>query len=73
MAFRGPHELVYVDLLHNESHRTQQHLEEMLRCSTTLYVVETPGVRMSRWVGREISLARRLGIAVTPVRRAAAI
>lgn len=66
-GLRGPYELVFVDLLQNDSSQPQQYLEDVLRNSTTLYLVETPGALMSRWVRREISLARRMGIAVTPV------
>jgi hypothetical protein len=66
-GLRGVHEFIYVDLLHNDSDRPQQHLEGVLKCSTTLYVLQTPGALLSPWVRREISLARCLGIAVTPV------
>ena len=68
-GLRSAHEFVYVDLLHNDSDRPQQHLEGVLKCSTTLYVVQTPGALSSPWVRREISLARWLGIAVIPVPR----
>lgn len=67
----APHDWVYVDLLHNDSRRPQQHLEEILRSSAMLYLVDTPGALTSRWVRREVGLARRLGISVTPVRHTA--
>lgn len=61
------HEFVYVDLLHNSDSRPQEHLEHILRSSATLYAVQTPAWAWSPWTQREVSLAKRLGISVSPV------
>ncbi|GAB3791330.1 TIR domain-containing protein [Nocardioides ungokensis] len=58
---RSTHEFVYVDLLHNLDPRPQDHLEDVLRNSTTLYALQTPAYASSPWARREFSLARRLG------------
>lgn len=65
---RGAHEFVYVDLLHNDDARPQDHLDHVLRGSTTLYALQTPAFWSSPWVRRELSLAKRLGLVITPVR-----
>jgi hypothetical protein len=62
------HEFVYVDILHNNDPRPQDHLEHVLRNSTTLYALKTPAFHSSPWVGRELSLAKRLGLVISPVR-----
>lgn len=64
---KSAHEFVYVDLLHNDSHLPQEHVEDALRRSSTLYLVETPAALSSHWVRRELSLAGRLGLDVIPV------
>lgn len=68
---RGAHEFVYVDLLHNDDALPQAHLEHVLRGSSTLYALQTPAFFSSPWVRRELSLAKRLGLVITPVRWAA--
>ncbi len=64
----GVHDSVYVDLLHNHSRNPQQHVEEVLRRSTTLYLIETPAALRSPWVRRELSLASRLGLTISVLR-----
>ena len=64
---QGAHEFVYVDLLHNDDALPQDHLEHVLRGSTTLYALQTPAFWSSPWVRRELSLAKRLGLVITPV------
>lgn len=61
------HEFVYVDLLHNFDSRPQEHLEHVLRSSATLYAVQTPAYAWSPWTRREVSLAKRAGIPISPV------
>ena len=53
-ALQGAHDQVYVDLLHNRDPQPQEHLEHVLRSSTTLYLVQTPATSWSRWVRRGI-------------------
>ncbi|KAA1425001.1 TIR domain-containing protein [Mumia zhuanghuii] len=68
---RKAHEFVYVDILHNNDPLPQAHLEHVLRNSTTLYALQTPAFSSSPWVRRELTLAKRLGIEITPISLAA--
>ncbi|ATZ65160.1 toll/interleukin-1 receptor domain-containing protein [Acinetobacter bereziniae] len=55
---------VYIDILHNQSEDKQHYVEEQLKNSDILFILETKSINQSDWVKRELLLARQLNIPI---------
>lgn len=57
----------YIDLLHNNSHQKQRHVEIMLSKAKLLLLISSTSVGESEWVLWELAEADRMGIPIVTI------